>query len=506
MPARRPFIRDSMTAQDLIYLLLLLAGLLLLLAASELLRRRFRGTEEFSRKFVHMLTGILVALSPFFLNRRGPIVAVALAFALINWISVQKGWLKGMHDLHRRTYGTVYYPLSFVVLALLLWHSHTLILITAMLLLSISDAAAALVGENLPRPHLYHAGPDRKSFEGSATMFLTSLLITAAALAFGGRPAGEVIWFSLLVAVIATVCEALSYQGSDNLTVPLGSALVLHYLLTHSRADATFFTLGVLMAAIVALLSHRLRFLSTSGAAATFLLGTVVFGIGRWPFTLPILTFFILSSLLSKMGGERKKRLAGMIEKGGARDAWQVIANGGLGGLLLIGGYIWPHPVWYLLFAASLAAATADTWGTEIGTLSRRDPRSIITFKPVPAGTSGGISVIGTLGSALGSLVLAGVSWLAAPHQSPSFVGGREFLLLFAAGIAASLFDSVLGATLQARFRCPACLKKTEKLHHCGGEPTTFIGGLHWMNNDRVNMAAAAFAVILVFISSIWLA
>ncbi|HQG45137.1 MAG TPA: DUF92 domain-containing protein [bacterium] len=488
-----------MIAQDLIYLLILLGGLILLLAASELLRRRFHGSEEFSRKFIHILTGILVALSPFFLNHRGPIVAVALVFAVINWISVQKGWLKGMHDLHRRTYGTVYYPLSFVVLALLLWHSHTLILITAMLLLSISDAAAALVGENLSHPHLYHVGPDRKSLEGSAAMFFTSLAITAAALALGGRPAGEVAWFSLLAAAIATVCEALSYQGSDNLTVPLGSALVLHYLLTHSQADAAVFTLGVFMAAVVALLSYRFRFLSTSGATATFLLGTVVFGIGRWPFTVPILTFFILSSLLSKLGGERKKRLSGMIEKGGARDAWQVIANGGLGGLLLVCGYIWPHPVWFLLFAASLAAATADTWGTEIGTLSQRDPRSIVSFKPVPAGTSGGISVIGTLGSAMGSLVLAGVSWLAAPHHSPSLLGGREFLLLFGAGLAASLFDSLLGATLQARFRCPVCHKETEKRHHCGGQATDFTGGLRWMNNDRVNMAAAVFAILVVY-------
>jgi len=487
-----------MTAQDLIYLLILLAGLLLLLTASELLRRRLHSTEEFSRKFVHMFTGILVAVSPFFLTRRGPIIAVALAFALINFVSVQKGWLKGMHDLHRRTYGTVYYPAAFVILALLLWHSQTLILITAMLLLAISDAVAALVGENLARPHLYYAGPDKKSLEGSAAMFATSLAITATALALSGRPALEVIWFGLIVALIATVCEALSYQGSDNLTVPLGAALVLHYLLTHSPTDAAYLTLGVVMAAIVALLSHRLRFLSTSGAAATFLLGTVVFGIGRWPFTVPMLTFFILSSLLSKMGGQRKKRLAGMIEKGGARDAWQVIANGGPGGLLLIGGYIWPHPGWYGLFAASLAAATADTWGTEIGTLSRREPRSILTFMPVPVGTSGGISVIGTLGSALGSLVLAGVSWLVAPHHSPSGLGGREFLLLFGAGLAASLFDSLLGATVQARFRCPVCGKMTEKQHHCRGEATQFSGGVHWMNNDRVNMAAAAFAVLLV--------
>ena len=490
---------------DMTNLLLLLAALFVLLALSELMRRRFHGTEEFSRKFVHMFTGILVAVSPFFLKSRWPIIAVALIFAVIDYYSVRKGWLKGMHDLHRRTYGTVYYPVSFVILALLFWESHPLILITAMLLLAISDAVAALVGENLRAPRIYHIGPDKKSVEGSTAMFLSSLVIVAAALALTGRPAGEVLWFAALVAFFATVCEAISYQGSDNLTVPLGAALVLHYLLTHTRGDAAIFSLGVGMAVVVALLSYRLKFLSSSGAAATFILGTIVFGIGRWPYTLPILTFFILSSLLSKLGKRRKQKLAGMIEKGGARDAWQVIANGGPGGLLLILGYIWPHPIWFLLYAASLAAATADTWGTEIGTLSRNDPRSIVTFKPVPVGTSGGISVIGTLGSALGSLVLAGVSWLVTPQNSPAVVGLREFMLIFAAGIAASLFDSLLGATLQARFRCPVCSKVTEKSHHCRGVKTEIVGGLAWLNNDRVNMAAAAFAVLLVFLLNRWI-
>ena len=490
---------------DLTNLLLLLAALIVLLALSELLRRRFHGTEEFSRKFVHMFTGVLVAVSPFFLKSRWPIIAVALIFAAFDYYSVRRGWLKGMHGLHRRTYGTVYYPISFVILALLFWESHPLILITAMLLLAISDAAAALVGENLSAPRIYHFGPDKKSVEGSTAMFLTSLAIVAAVLLLSGRPAMEVLWFSALAAFFATVCEALSYQGSDNLTVPLGAALVLHYLLTHSQADAAIFTLGVAMAAAVALLSFRLKFLSASGSAATFILGTIVFGVGRWPYTLPILTFFILSSLLSKMGKKRKQKLAGMIEKGGARDAWQVIANGGPGGLIVILAYIWPHPVWFLLYAASLAAATADTWGTEIGTLSRTDPRSIVTFKPVPAGTSGGISLIGTLGSALGSLILAGVSWLVTPQNSPAVVGLREFIIIFAAGVAASLIDSLLGATLQAKFRCPVCSKVTEKSHHCLGKKTEFVEGIAWMNNDRVNMAAAAFAIILVYFSSIWL-
>lgn len=493
-----------MSGHDLTYLSLLLVVLLALIVTAELLRRRLHGTDEFTRKFVHMLAGVLVAASPSFISNRWPIIVVAMSFAIINWVSIRKGWLKSMHDLHRPTYGTVYYPLSFVILALLLWESHTLILITAMLVMAISDAVAALVGENLRHPREFHIGPDKKSLQGSLAMFLSSLVIVAVALNLAEVSGPALWWYAVVIALFAAVCEALSYQGSDNLTVPLGTALVMHYLLTHSPADAATMTLGMAMAALVALLSIRLRFLSPSGAAAAFILGVVVFGIGRWNFTAPMMAFFILSSLLSKMGGKRKKKLAGMIEKGGARDAWQVAANGGPGGLIVIGWYIWPHPVWFLLYAASLAAATADTWATEIGTLSRRAPRSIITWRPVPAGTSGGISLVGTLGSALGSLVLATVSWYFSPHKSPVVIGKNQFLLILAAGLAASLFDSVLGATLQAKFRCTLCGKVTEKHHHCDGAETEFVMGLRWMNNDRVNMAAAAFAVLVVFILQRW--
>ncbi len=482
-----------MTTTDTTYLGLFLGVLLLLILSAELLRHRLHGTQEFSRKFVHMLTGILVAFVPFFVQTPWPLLVIGVAFAAFNYVAVKRGWLQAMHDMHRKTYGTVFYPIAFTLLVLLLWHSHKPILITAMLLLAIGDALAAIVGENIRRPRLYHFGQDKKSLQGTAAMFLSSLMIVVLAL-YITRPdltTAHIFWYGALVAVFATACEAVSFQGSDNLTVPLGAALVLHYVWTNPVPEVAAFTFGMILALIVALISLRLRFLSASGAMGLFLLGTMVFGIGRWTFSAPILTFFVLSSLLSKVGRARKKRLAGLIEKGGARDIWQVIANGGVAGLLLIIYYIAPAPLWYFLYAGSLAAVTADTWGTEIGTLASKDPISILTCKRVPVGTSGGISLLGTLGGALGAMVLAGVSWWFSPLASPHVFAWRGFVLVTIAGVLASFLDSYLGATVQAKFKCPECAKITEKKHHCHNHRTEFYSGIRWMNNDVVNIFAA---------------
>jgi uncharacterized membrane protein len=136
----------------------------------------------------------------------------------------------------------------------------------------------------------------------------------------------------------------------------------------------------------------------------------------------------------------------------------------------------------------------ADTWATELGVLSRAPPRLITTSKPVAPGTSGGLTAAGTLaalgGAALIGLVAAGFG-LAAGQPFLSAAG--LFLLACLAGLLGSLFDSLLGATVQAIYYCDACGKETERhpLHSCGA-PTRRLRGWRWMNNDWVNFISAA--------------
>ena len=174
--------------------------------------------------------------------------------------------------------------------------------------------------------------------------------------------------------------------------------------------------------------------LTRRGALAALAVGlATIWGFG-WRGLVLLLAFFVSSSLLSAQGGERNER--------------QVIANGGVAALAALAGS-------WAAFAGALAAATADTWASEIGRHSGTPPRLITNGRPVPAGTDGGITLLGTLGGTAGAGLIAGLASIGEP---------RALMAVAVAGVFGMLLDSVLGATAQ--------------------------GAVRWLDNDVVNLAA----------------
>lgn len=250
---------------------------------------------------------------------------------------------------------------------------------------------------------------------------------------------------------------------------------------------------GFLLALIVAYLAYRARSLNKSGAFAAVLVGTVVFGLGGWPWAVLLLLFFITSSALSRAFKQRKQGLNEKFSKGHERDAGQVLGNGGLATLFVVVHALYPESgIGWAGFAASLAAVNADTWATELGVLNPTPPRMITDLrKRVEKGTSGGVSLFGTFAALLGALVIA--------LPAALFAQNWGFLpLITIAGLGGSLFDSLLGATVQAMYFCPVDQKQTEKhpLHTCG-TPTVHIRGWRWLDNDWINFACSLFAALL---------
>ncbi len=494
-----------MNRSDWNYLVLFSIALFSLVILAEILRKLFPRDAESSRKFVHISTGILISLTPFALQSMWPMLILGTLFAVLDLVAIRKNLFRGMHGTKRRSYGTVFYPLSFVILVMLLWDTDKLILVTAMLIMAIADALASIVGEKVQHPIHLDFGFEAKSVQGSITMFLaTFVIVTICSLLLPQFTTIQLsllqaLWYAALVAIISTACEIISLYGSDNLTVPLGAAFTMHYLYYHTQTDAFFFTLGIALSLLMAILSYRFKFLDTGGAIGAFLLGVVVFGIGRLAFTIPILTFFITSSIISNIGKGHKQKLVTIFEKTGKRDLWQVLANGGLAGALVLAWNYYSLDIFYIFFLGALAAVTADTWATEIGVLSRTKPVSILNLKPVSPGASGGITLTGSAGAAAGSLALVLSGWLTAPHNSTRIIGGREFVLIIIAGIMASFVDSYLGATIQAKYKCPVCNKITEKTRHCQ-QSTIHIKGYKWINNDLVNFFCATSSIIFLLL------
>lgn len=250
---------------------------------------------------------------------------------------------------------------------------------------------------------------------------------------------------------------------------------------------------GILLAAAVAAAAWRARALTADGAVAAWVVGSATFGAGGWPAALVLFAFFVPSALLSRVGRERKRSLTD-VGKHGPRDARQVFANGGVAAVCALlaanGSYVFAAA-----FAGAFAAAAADTWATEIGVLSPERPRSILTFRQVATGLSGGITVAGTTASVVGAMLVGGVAQIA---------GLAPFAPVAIAGVVGSLADSAVGAALQALRWCPACERDCETNPHVCGTLTRLRRGVAWMDNDAVNLIAtlkgAFLAAILVAI------
>jgi uncharacterized protein (TIGR00297 family) len=251
---------------------------------------------------------------------------------------------------------------------------------------------------------------------------------------------------------------------------------------------------GGLLAVSVAFVARRTSTLSASGAAAAVAVGTLTIAAG-WSWGFLLLAHFVASSALSKLGERKKAELVGpVMQKHGERDARQVLANGGMYAVAALGYLLVPSPIWYAIGLGALAASAADTWATEVGTLAGGEPVSIISGRKVPTGTSGGVTLVGTLAGVAGALFIGGVATLANWPVA--------FAVAALGGVAGALADSLLGALLQARRWCDLCAKSTERLVHSCGTPTRHAGGVAGFDNDVVNAVCSGVGALVAIIIS----
>jgi uncharacterized membrane protein len=155
--------------------------------------------------------------------------------------------------------------------------------------------------------------------------------------------------------------------------------------------------------------------------------------------------------------------------------------------------YFNENPQWMIAFAVAIASANSDTWASEIGSLSRKDPIYILTFKRMEKGTSGAISLLGSLAALSGSMLIA---LLASVLFHLSILAS---MIVFAFGYFGNLFDTLIGAFYQQAFICPTCGIETEKKSHCQ-KATIRIKGFAFIDNDMVNFLSGFIAVLLALV------
>ncbi len=438
------------------FLLIGFLGLLVLAAALLSAHLRSAGYNSlFTRKLLHVLAIGSCALGLLWLEQAVLLLWITVAvYPLLLWLVVKKQFQR---EEGRPAWGILWFPPAM----LLVWviTGSLQISAAAMAILAVSDAAAALVGASLKRLEFTLTG-DRKSLPGSAAFFLSAFALL---LVFREL---HILHISLGVVCLAALCgtllEAMGTAGRDNLFVPVGVALALQANVTSILAVVAWLLLPLCF-----LLYHR-GWLSASGAISAWLMAVGIIAFGGIYWLLPPLVFLVTGTLLAKLPG----KTAHDVKQGRARDHIQVWCNGGIALLALWLG----DKHGSLLFLISIAISCADTCSSELGTRFGRKTVHPLTFKPMMSGTSGGMSLWGTVAAVPAALLIALFA------ETP-----EAWLMITLAGFSGMWLDSIFGALFQAKFRYADGLIRENP-----GPGATQIQGLFWVNNDVVNVASNA--------------
>ncbi len=243
--------------------------------------------------------------------------------------------------------------------------------------------------------------------------------------------------------------------------------------------------LGLLLITGLGALGVKVRAIDFGGFISGIIIGFLILIGGGWSWLAVILVFFVLSTQFTRYKYAHKRTIGFAQEKGGARGWPNTVANGAVASLAAVAELFYSGSLFASAFLGAVAEATADTLSTEVGLLSRTQPRLIT--KPrrrVSAGTSGAVSPLGEV-VAIGSCVLIGAaSSLLGILKIPV---EKTIIIALTGGLVGTTTDSLLGSTVQGVNKCQVCGQLTENLTH-HDRATVRVKGFRIMNNNVVNL------------------
>jgi phytol kinase len=198
-------------------------GILVLVA--EVLNRFITDDPELTRKIVHIGSGNVILLAWWFDISRAVIVSAAIIAGAIAIFSYFLPILPSIESVGRKSFGTLFYAISMGILAAYFWLNTPQYAVIGILVMAWGDGMAAIIGQRWGR-HKYHIGEVTKSWEGSCAMAGAALFITVTILWAVEGNCWQTWTIAVVVALVATVAEAFSKLGVDNLTVPLTSGFL----------------------------------------------------------------------------------------------------------------------------------------------------------------------------------------------------------------------------------------------------------------------------------------
>jgi dolichol kinase len=264
----------------------------------EAIRRIMPSSPEISRKFVHLSGGITALSFPYLIKYHWTVLGLAAGFSLILVLAKIKGVLKSVHDVERKSYGAMLFPVS-VYIVFLLGHNKPVLYFVSILIMTVSDTLAAVVGGRYGSIR-YEVEGITKSLEGSTVFFfVTFLCVHLSLLLMTGIERLDSVLIALVIAVLVTGFEAISPTGSDNFFVPLGTYFILAKMMKNSLPE-TVEQLWILLAMVLAtgMISLKSRLFKTTGLIGMILVNYAAWSLCGFAWFLPLFLGQILLYLL----------------------------------------------------------------------------------------------------------------------------------------------------------------------------------------------------------------
>jgi uncharacterized protein (TIGR00297 family) len=448
--------------------------------------------KKLTRKFVHILVGFEWVILYHYFGAGLHFLAVCLFFLALLFVSYRMKLMPMISSENENAPGTVYYAVAMSGVAIIACFIPGVMVPfgIGIMCTSLGDGFAGVVGQSLKKynPEFY----GKKTVFGFIANFIMSF---ASALVISKiYSAGLLLWHCLAIAFLSSTLELVTGMGLDNITITWGVTALAYGFIYFENINS--FIVPILLSPIVIGFAVKKKALTYGGVVMAIVLDALIsFSLGNFGFVL-LISFFFGAMLIDKFKKRMKKQgRTDEAEKGDCRDYMQVIANGLLAGISAVLFFASGNKVFLFAFIAALAEAMADTASSGIGVAAHRT-YDVWKRRRCEMGLSGGMSLIGTFAAFVASYAMAMIAYA---FGAVNIVG---VVIITISAFLGSVFDSLLGSLVQAKYKCRICGKITEKGVHCG-ESTNIYSGLAFIDNDCVNLLSGIFAAVMAGVLSL---
>lgn len=402
-------------------------------------------------------------------------------------------YIKSISDLNNKVSGSILYALIATIFSIISYIFPQLFLVfgVSICALSLGDGAAGVIGYFFKKYNITIY--KEKSLFGfiSAVLFSFLTLFFFQQIYLLNISIFEVICISLIFGLI----ELISPNKFDNLTTSIATSLLV--LLSFKTEVIDDYFVSILILTLIAVVVLFKKLLTLGGAISALIISSIIiYCLGNFGFLLLFIFFFVttICDLIGKI--KKKKILKDIHKKVGKRDIYQVLAVGLLPCACALLYYIFEMDIFLIMYVSLICENLADCMASEIGVLSKSKPYDICRFKPLETGLSGGISLLGSISSIIGIIIIS-ISY----YFMPLYITNSLWIIIISS-IIGVVIDSILGSLVQRKNRCKKCNVITEKNIHCD-EETVHYQGIKWINNSLVNLFSNISVIVIIIISAL---